>query len=159
MLFKCNVRGWDYFVHACNSPPSFAIFDFGLYCLLFQFFCIWSFAQCLPFSVFFSIFLMLLMFSLDVSRIAVKPTRMQDETWLSLAGFPRSHQVFPFTSVNRVAFTTHNSKAVSNAKTVILQVAWNVPLPYWRRQTLRKYAIFLNACIAHRKYSFQCLFS
>jgi len=27
----------DYFIHVGNGPPSFALFDFGVYCLLFNF--------------------------------------------------------------------------------------------------------------------------
>jgi len=35
---------WDYLIHVCNGPPSFVMFDFEVYCLLFQFFvCTWCF--------------------------------------------------------------------------------------------------------------------
>jgi len=42
-LCFCNIccsteMPWDYFVHVCHGPPSFAIFDFEVYCLLFQLF-------------------------------------------------------------------------------------------------------------------------
>jgi len=26
---------WEYLAHVCNGPPSFAIIDFGVHCLLF----------------------------------------------------------------------------------------------------------------------------
>ena len=29
---------WDYFIHASHGPCSFAMFDFSIFCLLFQFF-------------------------------------------------------------------------------------------------------------------------
>ena len=50
----CSVEmPWGYFVHVCYGPLSFAIFDFGVYCLLFQYyvlhqmFCAMSLIFCL----------------------------------------------------------------------------------------------------------------
>jgi len=40
------VMSWNYFVHVCNGPLSFAIFNFEVlvHCLHFHFFCIWLYA-------------------------------------------------------------------------------------------------------------------
>jgi len=67
---------WGYFVHVCHGPPSYAIFDFGVYILLaFPIFCfhlIFCVMSCCSFVVFIGLLLKLSPISNDLATCHIR---------------------------------------------------------------------------------------